>query len=140
MAKTSDFRDWAKQEVHDDVKVELDRVKRLPFSPAGFTVLIRRVSDYVYALAGSANQICRSSNCDMISAANIDEAAKMLNTPRVRRLYRVLGISGGLFLGVSLTNLLSMGLGSGFTTNETLLYIGMAILGTIMVCIDLVTD
>jgi len=94
--------------VLEEAERKLAGVDRGPFSPQAFRVLKLKISDYVRSLIVESAKISRRRRADVISATHIEQASDYLVTSSSRRWFRHVGTLGGIFLGASLSNFLSM--------------------------------
>lgn len=101
-------RELEADEVLNRAELELRRIAPGPFSPQAFRILKLKVSDYVRSLIVESGKMSRRGRADVISAAHVEQASDYLVTSSSRRWLRHLGTVGGILLGASLSNFLSM--------------------------------
>jgi hypothetical protein len=85
------------------------------FSAPAFHLVKLKISDYVRSLIIESSKISRRRRADVISAAHVEEASDYLVTSSSRRWFRHIGTVGGILLGASLSNFLSMTTGNQYS-------------------------
>ena len=78
------------------------------FSPQAFHILKLKVSAYVHSLIVESAKVSRRRRADVISAAHVEQASDYLVSSSSHRWFRHIGTVGGILLGASLSNFLSM--------------------------------
>lgn len=101
----------------------------LPFSPRAFELIKQKVSAYIRSLIDESSRISRRQRSDQISAFNVEQASNRLFAESSQRWSRNIGTTGGIFLGVSLSNFLSMITSNVYTTEGVVVSVGLSIIG-----------
>ena len=124
-------------EVLQQAERQLDRIDPGPFSPQAFRVLRLKVSDYVRSLIVESAKISRRGRGDVISAAHVEQASDHLVTSSSRRWLRHLGTVGGILLGASLSNFLSMTTGNQYSATGVVVSAFLAVVGAFGVALHI---
>lgn len=91
-----------------DAERQLAGVDTAAFSPQAFRVLKLKIAAYVRSVITESAKISRRKRADVISAAHVEEASDYLVSSPSHRWFRHIGTVGGILLGASLSNFLSM--------------------------------
>lgn len=108
-----------------------------PFSPQAFHVLKLKVSDYVRALIVESAKISRHRRADVISATHVEQASDYLVTSSSRRWFRHVGTVGGILLGASLSNFLSMTTVNQYSATGVIVSAILAVIGAFGVALHI---
>jgi hypothetical protein len=118
----------------------LQNLDPTPFSENAFTVLKEKISDYIGQLVSESSKVAKRYRADTISAAHVDRASEYLVANTSRRFFRHLGTLGGLLLGASLSNLLSMTTSATYTTLGIVITTALGLIGAFMVATHISKD
>jgi hypothetical protein len=118
----------------------LQNLDPAPFSKNAFSVLKEKISDYIIQLVSESSKVARRYRADTISATHVDRASEYLITSTSRKFFRHLGTLGGLLLGASLSNLLSMTTSATYTTLGIVITTGLGLIGAFMVATHISKD
>lgn len=119
------------------VERDLQGVSPEPFSPKAFRILKLKVADHVRALVLESGKISRRHRSDVISAYHVEQADEHLVTGSTRRWPRHVGTVGGILLGASLSNFLSMMSTQQFSTTGVAVSAVLAIAGAFGVAFNI---
>jgi hypothetical protein len=86
----------------------LQGVDPSPFSAAAFSILKGKVGQYVNDLISESIKISKLDQSDSVSTKHVELASKYLTLQGNNRIYRLLGTFGGVLLGASISNFLTM--------------------------------
>lgn len=87
-----------------------------------------------------AGPVARRHRADTVSPGHVDQATAHLISIRSSRVYRHLGTIGGIFLGASLSNILSMSLAAQYTREGTLASVAFGIVGAFLVALHMAKE
>lgn len=120
-----------------------DRLKAVdgsPFSPAAFSTLKAKISEYVVELVNESIKVSKRHVADTVSAAHVQRAAEYLVSSTPRRIYRHLGTVGGILLGAALSNILAMTVVGQYTGGGTILSAALGTVGAFMIALHIAKD
>ena len=121
----------------DEVQRQLNNVDPGPFSAQAFHLLKLKISDYVRSLIVESGKISRRRRSDVISAAHVDQASDYLVASSSRRWFRHVGTIGGILLGASLSNFLSMTTGNQYSATGVVFSAILAVAGAFGVALHI---
>jgi hypothetical protein len=119
---------------------ELAGVDASPFSPPAFDTLKQKVADYIRALIDESAKIAKRHDAETISETYVEDANRVLVSASGRRWFRHLGTVGGILLGASLSNMLSMITTQKFSAAPVLATMSLGIIGAFMVALHIAKD
>jgi len=115
-------------------------IETSPFSSPAFDVLKEKISQFITELVNESIKISKRFRSDTISAAHVERACEYLLISSSRRIFRHIGTIGGILLGASISNILSMATAEKYTTWGTLLSVGFCVLGSFMIAIHIAKE
>ena len=118
----------------------LNGIDPLPFSPSAFETLKSKVSEYVTNLVTESIKVSRRHQADTVSANHVHRATEYLVSITSRRFFRHIGTVGGVLLGASLSNILSMAGTDTYTTLGVILSAGLGIIGAFLIALHIGKD
>lgn len=124
----------------EEAEHDLTNVDAGPFSAKAFHLVKLKVSDYVRSLIIESSKISRRRRADVISAAHVEEASDYLVTSSSRRWFRHIGTVGGILLGASLSNFLSMTTGNQYSATGVIVSAILAVVGAFGVALHIGKD
>lgn len=107
------------------------------FSPQAFHILKLKVSAYVGSLITESVKISQRHRADLISAAHVEQASDYLVTSSSHRWFRHIGTVGGIILGASLSNFLSMTTASQYSATGVTVSAILAVVGAFGVALHM---
>jgi hypothetical protein len=107
------------------------------FSEPAQSTVRRWVISYMSKLIDASFTAKQNVDGDNVSEANVNEAAYSLNRKEGKRLTKVAGIVGGLFVGTGLSTLVSVIQAGKFDRNGTIVIGVTGILGSFLIALDL---
>lgn len=119
--------------IMSEAEQRLAEVEPGPFSIQAFDLLKLKVSEHVRSLITESAKISRRRRADVISATNVEEASDYLVNSSSHRWIRHTGTIGGILLGASLSNFLSMTTTEQYSTTGVLISAGLSIIGAFAV-------
>ena len=123
-----------------DAESHLQNADSTPFSTSAFSMLREKIAEYISSLVTESMKVARRHQADTVSANHVQRATEYLVAITTRRVFRHLGTLGGILLGASLSNIITM-TGSGqFTTAGVLLSASLGIVGAFMVALHIAKD
>ena len=109
----------------------LASVDPFPFTTNAFARLQTVIRGFITDLIDESWRIAKRHKSEVVSEGYVDAASTYLIASRTRRLFRHMGTLGGILLGGSLSNILSMlQAAKPFPVAATLASLGIGILGT----------
>lgn len=120
---------------HEDTEQQLEHLDLSAFSGIAVSALEERVAEYMTRLASESMKSSQRHQGDTVSDADVERAAEYLTTGSSRRFFRHFGTIGGLLLGASLSNFLSMAEAGVYTTGGVLISAGLGIVGALLATI-----
>lgn len=116
------------------------QVERSPFTERAFEALTSTIDAFIGDLVKEAGRTASRHGSEVISVKHVQHAGEYLVAKKSGRLLRNLGTVGGILLGGSLSNILSMSQLASFPVVGTLLTLVVALIGTAMVAIHIVLE
>jgi len=123
-----------------DAEMEIRDLDPSPFSHQGFSVLKEKISEYIAQLISESIRVAKRHQADTVSVAHVERANEYIVSSSSRRIFRHLGTVGGIFLGASLSNILSMTTTGQFSSVGTLISVGFGIVGAFLVALHIAKD
>lgn len=111
-----------------------------PFSPKAFHSLKMKVSAYVRSLIMESAKISQRRGDDVISAAHVEQASEYLISSSSQRWVRHIGTIGGILLGASLSNFLSMTTTGQYSATGVIFSAVLAVVGAFGVAFHIGRD
>jgi len=108
-----------------------------PFSPPAFHVLKLKVAAYVRSLIVESAKIARRRRADVISASHVEQASDYLVTSASHRWFRHVGTIGGILLGASLSNFLSITTANQYSATGVVVSALLAVVGAFGVALHI---
>ena len=118
----------------------LSAIEHTPFSPKAFAALERQISQYIVDLIDESLKTARLRRSDTVSESHVERASEYLVSDTGRSLFRHLGTVGGVLLGASLSNLLSMASAGTYTRLGVLFTTGFGVVGAFLIAIHIARD
>ena len=118
----------------------LEGVDPSPFSRPAFSVLKGRISQYVKDLVGESLKIRDLDRADSVSVKHVELASVHMTLQAGRKIYKHCGTVGGIFLGASLSNLLSMMSSSQYSSGSILITVFLGIAGASLITLNIAKD
>ena len=131
-------RDQFEQEldqVRQTAESALESIDPSPFSPSAFAALKEKIAEYVVNLVTESIKISRRHQADTVSANHVQRATEYLVSVTSRRFFRHLGTVGGILLGASLSNILSMAGAGSYTSIGVVSSAGLGITGAFLIAL-----
>lgn len=125
------------EQVTGAAEEQLAGVEHLPFSPAAFETLKDRIAEYINNLVTESIKLSKRHQADTVSSNHVDRAAQYLVSVTARRFFRHLGTVGGILLGASLSNILSMAGANSFSSLGVVLSAVLGIAGAFMIALHM---
>jgi hypothetical protein len=118
----------------------LQNINPTPFSAPAFSIIKGKISQYVQDLYNESIKISNHDQSDSVSVKHVELAAEHLKLQTPRRIYKHFGTIGGIFLGASLSNLLSMMTASQFSFLAISITVLLAIAGASLISFNIAKD
>lgn len=118
-----------------NAKQPLEPLDSSQFSVQALSTLDRKVTEYAGLLASESIKLSRLYQADTVSAADVERASEYLFSNSRRRIFRRAGTIGGLLLGASLSNFLSMTAATGYNASGVLISACLGIVGAFLVAL-----
>ena len=128
------------QKLINDSEQELVGIDPGPFSVSAFDFLKTKIAEYIIQLVTEAIKISKRHKADTVSANHVQRASEYLFASTSKRIFRHLGTVGGILLGASLSNILSMAGTNQYTTPGILISSGLGIIGSFLIAIHIAKD
>ena len=126
------------QEKHDEN--ELLNLDPYPFSPKAFKFLKDQISQYIKELVSESIRVSKRHRSDTVSIADIERASEYLIFSIRRKIFRHVGMLGGIFFGIALSTFISMWMISQYTKNGFLVSLLFGVTGSIMITLHVSKD
>jgi hypothetical protein len=111
-----------------------------PFSPKAFENLKGKINDYVIELIYESVKIAGRYNADIVSSAHVEQASNNLVSSITRKIYRHIGTVGGIFLGASISNFITLTSSPQLSILSVLVSGGLGIVGSFMVALHIAKE
>ena len=128
------------QKAINEAEQELTNIDTSPFSLSAFDFLKTKIGEYIAQLISESIKISKRHQADTVSANHVQRASEYLFASTSKRIFRHLGTVGGILLGASLSNLLSMTGTGQYTTPGILISSGLGIIGSFLIAIHIAKD
>jgi len=119
---------------------QLQRLNPAPFSPNALRALKDRVTEYIADLINESAREAKRQQLDTISETHVERAGEYIVSKSGRRFFRHLGTLGGILLGASLSNLLTLATASTVTFASVALTPAFGILGAFAIALHIARD
>lgn len=128
------------QDALKNARTQLQSTDSAPFTRPAFELLQDTIDEFIGDLVDEAQRIAKRYKSEVISASYVSAAGAYLIASRSRRFFRHIGTIGGILLGGSLSNVLSMAQADKFPVVGTLVSIAVGLLGTFLVALHIAKD
>jgi hypothetical protein len=119
----------------------LSRLEQSPFTPGAFQALTEVINSFISDLVEESLKLARRHRSEVVSRNYVYTVSDFLIAARPRRLFRHMGTVGGILLGGSLSNILSMAqTGASFPLLGTLVSVAVGLVGTFLVAMHIAKD
>jgi len=119
---------------------QLREIDPSPFSSKAFRALQERVSLYIAELITESTREAKRQELDTISETHVERASEGLVSNSGRKLYRHVGTLGGVLLGASISNLLSMAASNTVTFASAGLTMALGVIGAFAIALHIARD
>lgn len=86
----------------------LANIEHKPFSNKAFELVKEKVSIYITELITESVKNSKKSKMDNVSASHVEKASEYLVSKNIRKFSKLLGTIGGVLLGATISNIISM--------------------------------
>ena len=104
----------------ENIDSALKDVDQTSFSPAAFSALNGNVLQYLNDLGEESAKQSMRDGVDLVSVKHVDIACERLKRYSSNKIYKNLGVIGGISLGTCLSNVLPMLTSSSISSNAAL--------------------
>ena len=124
-----------------EVDFTLQHVSNKPFTKEAFMKFKERIGIYISSLFNESQKTATRNQTDDISASHVEAASKYLIKNQESKLNKLWGILGGIFLGATVSNILSITvLGQQFSTIGLVTTIVLGAIGSFLIAINIIKD
>nr|VFJ48144.1 MAG: hypothetical protein BECKDK2373C_GA0170839_102029 [Candidatus Kentron sp. DK]VFJ53109.1 MAG: hypothetical protein BECKDK2373B_GA0170837_10413 [Candidatus Kentron sp. DK] len=116
---------------------QIRAVEPSPFSPPAFIMLKTKIGQYVSELVNESIKTAIRHQADTVSAAHVSQASEYLVTNTSCKIYRHVGIIGGVLLGAALAHILEMSALDQYTGEGTILSSTLGVVGAFMIALHI---
>jgi tetrahydromethanopterin S-methyltransferase subunit G len=124
----------------DSVEPALKGIDHSSFSPAAFSALKVKVSQYIADLVEESAKASRRDNLDIISVKHIEIAGERLKQFSSNKIFKNLGVLGGVLLGACLSNLYPMITSNQITLSGVLFTLISGIIGAVFLMMSFMKE
>lgn len=128
------------QPVIEQAEEHIELLDLPPFSPPAFITLKAKIGQYVRELVNESIKVSIRHQADTVSAAHVGRASEYLVTNTSCRIYRHVGIVGGVLLGAALSHILEMSAVGQYTGEGTILSAILGVVGAFMIALHIAQD
>lgn len=128
------------QKILQEADAQLRDIEYSPFSSQAFSKLKEEIGKYIIQLISESIRISRHHQADIVSATHVEQASDRLVSSTGGRFFRHLGTIGGILLGASLSNMLSMTVIAQYSILSTLVSASLGIIGSFMIALHIAKD
>ncbi|MGA2740341.1 MAG: hypothetical protein ABSG65_23240 [Bryobacteraceae bacterium] len=125
---------------HESSRRPTNSINPSPFSPQAFRALQDQISHYIAELIGESTREAKRRQLDTVSETHVERASEILSSNAVRNVYRHVGTLGGVLLGASISNLLSMAASSTVTFTSVALTTALGVIGAFAIALHIARD
>jgi histone H3/H4 len=118
----------------------INQLVQTKFTPSAVDTLDDKIEEYIENLVNESDKISQRHQADTVSSMHVERAAEYLVTITSRRFFRHLGTVGGIILGASLSNILSMVGNNSLTSLGVLVSVALVIVGASMITLHIGKD
>jgi histone H3/H4 len=115
----------------------LQGVDQTPFSEPAFLRFKESVSSYISQLFVESIKTARRHQSETVSTSDVERANQYLISSSSHKVYRHFGTIGGILLGASVSNLLSMVTTNAYNINGIIVTVILAIIGSFLVALHM---
>ncbi|MBA7658214.1 hypothetical protein ES703_66163 [subsurface metagenome] len=123
-----------------DADKRLEKINHSPFSTEAFATLKEKVGQYVTELVLESIKTSERYQSDTISKTYVERASLYLFSSKSRKLYKNLGMFGGIILGASVSNIITMITSGNYSTLGVILAIVLVSAAIFMITLGMVKD
>ncbi|MFN8153384.1 MAG: hypothetical protein U0Y08_03745 [Bacteroidia bacterium] len=124
-----------------EVDYTLQNVSNKPFTQAAFDKFKERIGVYISSLFNESQKTATRNQTDNISASHVESASQYLIKNQSSKFSKLSGILGGIFLGATVSNVLSMTvLGQQFSMIGFVVTILLGAIGSFLIGINIIKD
>jgi hypothetical protein len=128
------------KKITQEAESKLEIIDSSPFSPQAFSLLKEKISEYILELVSESINVSKRHQADMVSCSHVQHAWEYLISNTKQRFFKHIGTIGGIILGASSSNILSMYSGVQYTSEGTFNLVVMSIIGAILVTLHMSKD
>lgn len=123
-----------------EVDKRLEKINHSPFSTEAFETLKEKVGQYITELVLESIKTSERYQSDTISKTYVERASLYLFSSKSRKLYKNLGMLGGIILGASVSNIFTMITSRNYSTLGVILAIVLVSSAIFMITLGMVKD
>jgi hypothetical protein len=125
----------------NDVEHTLQNVSNKPFTQEAFAKFKERIGIYISSLFNESQKTAFRNKTDNISSSHVESASQYLIKNQTSKVNKLWGILGGVFLGATVSNVLSMTvLGQQFSTIGLVVTILLGAIGSFLIGINIIKE
>lgn len=128
------------QEVIDRANRELQNTLRTPFSEQAFEQLKEQMGAYAVELINESVRRAKRHQAESVSSSDVQQASQYLVASTSHRIYRHAGTFGGLLLGTTFSNILSMITTNQYGLTGVIVTFILTLIGTFLIAVHIVKD
>jgi len=121
-------------------ETSLKEIDQTPFSAKGFERLREKINEYIIQLVTESVKVTKAREADSISPSYVDHASKYLISGRGSKLYKLVGIIGGVLFGIGTTNVVRMILDNQYSTRGIIVSFACTVVGALTISLQVAKD
>ena len=126
-------------EVIERVKTELEKAESTPFSDHAFKEFEEQVGTYAVELIKESVKRAKRHQAEGVSSSDVRYSSQYLVPNTSHKIYRHAGVLGGIFLGATISNILSLTT-SQYGLNGILLTFILTLIGGSFITVHMMKD
>lgn len=121
-----------------EVDKKLEGYSCSPFSAEAFSILKGKIYQYISELILESINISKRYHSDGISKDYVEKASLYLYSSKSGKLFKNIGMVGGILLGVSVSNIISTLAVDSISTSEIILPVILGFVGISLVTLSMI--
>lgn len=119
---------------------ELQDALHTPFSPNARNRLKESISEYAVQLIAESANSARRHQSDLVSVSDVERASQYLGPNTSPKVYRHMGVFGGILLGTAASNMLSMITTQQYNLTGIIITFVLTLVSAFMIAVHIAKD
>lgn len=128
------------QRIIEDTYSNLTNIEPMPFSDSAFSTLKEKISQYIIHLINESKKLSKRYKSDSISSSHVKQASDNLIANVSGKIFKHVGMIGGIFLGGAVSSILLITLNNQFTVLNIIVTVILGVIGAFMIALAIAKD